>query len=78
MQALKNPKSHMRSQSHDAKLEYDKLNLDYMLPGPADTENRSTPGRLTPQLGPDSLSRSASRQELSSKSRKSARVSLLG
>ncbi|KAL8541989.1 hypothetical protein ACS0TY_003011 [Phlomoides rotata] len=78
VQALKNPKSHMRSQSHDAKIEYEKLNLDYMLPGPAETETRSTPGRLTPQLGPDSLTRSASRQETSNKSRKSARVSLLG
>nr|AML76859.1 putative LOV domain-containing protein [Marrubium vulgare] len=84
VQALKNPRSHMRSQSHDAKLEHEKLNLDYMLPGPAEAETRSnpgrlsTPGRLTPQLGPDSLTRSASRQEMSSKSRKSARVSLLG
>lgn len=49
-----------------------------MLPGLAESENKSTPGRLTPELdGKSNLTRSGSRQE-TNKSRKSARVSLLG
>nr|AML77163.1 putative LOV domain-containing protein [Pogostemon sp. BC-2016] len=79
VQALKHPKSYIRSQSQNAtaKIEHEKLSVDYMLPGPAEAENK-TPGRRTPQLGPDiSLSRSGSRHD-PSKSRKSARISLLG
>lgn len=48
-----------------------------MLPGPAELENRSTPGRLEPD-SKSSLARSGSRQDTSNKSRKSARISLLG
>nr|AML78220.1 putative LOV domain-containing protein [Prunella vulgaris] len=70
VQTVKDPKSHMWSQSQG--------NLDYMLPGLAENDNKSTPGRYTPeQDGKSNLSRSSSRHE-SSKSRKSARVSLLG
>ncbi|KAL2454881.1 Phototropin-2 [Abeliophyllum distichum] len=41
VQTVKHPRSHMKSLSHDttAKNENDKLNLDYMLPGPAEKEN---------------------------------------
>lgn len=71
VQTVKDPKSHISSQSPG-------FNLEYMLPGPAEIENKSTPGRHTPELdGKSNLSRSGSRQD-TNKSRKSARVSLLG
>ncbi|XP_057798307.1 phototropin-2 isoform X2 [Salvia miltiorrhiza] len=66
VQTVKDPKSQIAS------------NLDYMLPGLAENDNKSTPGRHTP--GPDgksNLSRSGSRQD-TNKSRKSTRISLLG
>nr|AML78511.1 putative LOV domain-containing protein [Oxera pulchella] len=81
VQTLKDPKSHMRSSSYDAiaKIGYEKLNQDYMLPGQAEMENRSTPGRQTLELGSTSnLARPSSPGDISNKSRKSARVSLLG
>nr|AML77151.1 putative LOV domain-containing protein [Verbena hastata] len=77
VQTLKDPKSHKRSKSLDcvAKTDSEKLNLDYMLPGPA----KGTPGRQT--FAVDSkieLSRSSSRQDTINKSRKSTRISLMG
>nr|AML77112.1 putative LOV domain-containing protein [Nepeta cataria] len=66
VQTVKDPKSHMWSQSHGD---------HYMLPGLAETENKTTPGRHTPEM--DALSRSSSRQE-TNKSIKSTRLSLLG
>ncbi|XP_042032728.1 phototropin-2-like [Salvia splendens] len=66
VQTVKDPKSQISS------------NPDYMLPGLAESDTKSTPGRLTPQLDRKSgLSRSGSRQE-TNKSRKSTRLSLLG
>ncbi|KAK4487645.1 hypothetical protein RD792_005699 [Penstemon davidsonii] len=79
VQTMKDPRSHIKTQSHDAiaKTEYEKLNLDYMLPGLAD--NKGTPGRQTPLLDSTSnLSRSGSRQDTTNKSRKSSRISLMG
>nr|AML76868.1 putative LOV domain-containing protein [Antirrhinum majus] len=81
VQTLKDPRSHIKSLSQDtaAKTEYEKLNLDYMLPGPAEIVNNGTSGKQTPQVGPtSSLSRSVSQKDTSNKSRKSARVSLKG
>ncbi|GFP87001.1 phototropin-2 [Phtheirospermum japonicum] len=81
VQTLKDPMSHIRSHSHDtvAKTEYEKLNLDYMLPGPAQLENRGTPGRKGTELDSKSnLARSGSRQDTSNKSRKSGPVSSMG
>ncbi|CAA0838862.1 Phototropin-2 [Striga hermonthica] len=70
VQTLKDPKSHIRSHSHDikSKTEYEKMNLDYM------------PVRRASELDPRSiLARSVSRQDTSNKSRKSAgSVSLMG
>ncbi|KAL1532884.1 Phototropin-2 [Salvia divinorum] len=66
VQTVKDPKSQISS------------NPNYMLPVLAESENKSTPGRHTPQLdGKSGLSRSGSRQE-TNKSRKSTRISLLG
>nr|AML78634.1 putative LOV domain-containing protein [Kigelia africana] len=79
VQTLKDPKSHMKSQSHDivAKNDYEKL--DYMLPGPAEMVKKGTPGRQTPEMDSNSnLNCSDSRQDTSNKSRKSARISLMG
>ncbi|KAH6804227.1 phototropin 2 [Perilla frutescens var. frutescens] len=71
VQTVKDPKSQISSQSHG-------LNLDYMLPGPAEIENKSTPGRHTPEVDVKGiLARSGSRQD-ANKSRKSVRISLLG
>lgn len=81
MQTLKDPKSHLRSHSHDSvsKIEFEKLNLDGMLPGPAAEENKGTPGRKTFQLDSKSkLARSDSHKDGSNMSRKSTRVSLMG
>nr|AML76928.1 putative LOV domain-containing protein [Lindenbergia philippensis] len=78
VQTLKDPKSHIRSHSHDTvvKSDYEKLNLDYMLPEPAHVENKATPGRKTTEFDLKSnLARSGSRQEASNKSRK---LSLMG
>ncbi|GER46289.1 phototropin 2 [Striga asiatica] len=70
VQTLKDPKSHIRSHSHDikSKTEYEKMNLDYM------------PVRRASELDPRSiLTRSVSRQDSSNKSRKSAgSMSLMG
>ncbi|XP_047969084.1 phototropin-2-like isoform X2 [Salvia hispanica] len=66
VQTVKDPKSQISS------------NPNYMLPGLAESDTKSTPGRLTPQLDRKSgLSRSGSHQE-TNKSRKSTRLSLLG
>nr|AML78924.1 putative LOV domain-containing protein [Handroanthus umbellatus] len=79
VQTLKDPKSHMRSQSHDVIVKADCEKLDYMLPGPAEMERKGTPGRQTPQMDSNSnLVRSGSRQDTSNKSRKSSRISLMG
>nr|AML78295.1 putative LOV domain-containing protein [Lantana camara] len=81
VQTLKDPKSHIRSKSHDgvSKTEYDNLNRDYMLPGPARMEYKGTPGRQTSELDSKSnLSRSGSRQDTINKARKSSRISLMG
>ncbi|KAI3448675.1 hypothetical protein Pfo_005340 [Paulownia fortunei] len=81
VQTLKDPRSHIRSQSHDtvAKTEYEKLNQDYMLPGPAEMENKGTPGRKTSERDSKSnLARSGSRQDTSNKSRNSGHMSLMG
>ncbi|XP_071932240.1 phototropin-2 isoform X1 [Coffea arabica] len=68
VQTIKHPRSLIRSLSHDitAKVESEKFNIDYMLPGPAVTENVATSGRQTPH------------HDFSKKSRKSARISLMG
>nr|AML77282.1 putative LOV domain-containing protein [Gelsemium sempervirens] len=68
VQTVKHPRSHSRSISHDTttpKHQNEKFNLEYMLPGPAETESTGTP-RQTP------------RQDSSRKSRKSGRTSLMG
>ncbi|XP_022897933.1 phototropin-2-like [Olea europaea var. sylvestris] len=79
LQTVKHPRSHMKSLSHDTTAEHenDKLNLDYMLPGPAAMGNTGTPGRKISQLD--------SRNDLHSKtnsqgrrSSKSGRNSLMG
>ncbi|KAL0413241.1 UNVERIFIED_CONTAM: Phototropin-2 [Sesamum radiatum] len=75
VQTLKDPRSHKRSQSHDtvAMTEYEKL--DYMLPGPAEMENKGTPRRQTTELGSKiNLSHSGSQQDTSNKSSKSMRM----
>nr|AML77201.1 putative LOV domain-containing protein [Digitalis purpurea] len=80
VQTLKDPKSQIKSQSHNtvANSDHEKLNLKYLLPGSAEMDTISTPGRQTPRLDPGSnLSRTNSRQDIS-KSRKSTRVSLMG
>ncbi|KAL7083885.1 hypothetical protein ACP275_14G189400 [Erythranthe tilingii] len=75
VQTLKDPKSHMRSKSQD----YEKLNLDYMLPAQAAQGIKGTPVRKLSEVGNRSnLSRSGSRSEANNKSRKSTRVSLMG
>ncbi|KAL3516311.1 hypothetical protein ACH5RR_023213, partial [Cinchona calisaya] len=68
VQTIKHPRSHIRSMSHDTtpKFESEKFNLDYLLPGPAVTENVATPGRQTPC------------KNSNKKTRKSARISLMG
>lgn len=79
VQTIKHPRSHMKSLSHEttAKNENDKLNLDYMLPGPAELDNTGAPGRKTSQLDSrnDLPSKSTSRYT-SSRSSKSGRNSL--
>nr|AML78200.1 putative LOV domain-containing protein [Anisacanthus quadrifidus] len=81
VQTVKDPKSRMRSRSHDisVKSEREKSNLDYMLPGPNEWVFKGTPRRKTSVRDSKSnLVRSGSRQDASSKSRKSTRVSLMG
>ncbi|RVX12250.1 Phototropin-2 [Vitis vinifera] len=58
--------------------EVEKFHLDYLLPKSAELDNISTPGRQTPQVDSRNISRSGSRQEAGKKSRKSARISLMG
>lgn len=68
VQTVKNPRSHIRSASHDTstpKYEGQSFNLDYMLPAPAETQSVGTPKEQT--LRQDSR-----------KSRKSSRISLMG
>nr|AML77519.1 putative LOV domain-containing protein [Holarrhena pubescens] len=68
VQTIKNPRSHIRSMSHDTstpKHEGENFNLEYMLPGPAETESVGSPSVQT------------SRQN-SRKSGKSGRISLVG
>nr|AML78336.1 putative LOV domain-containing protein [Helwingia japonica] len=74
VQTLKHPRPHIESMNHDttSKHEEDNLNLNFMLPGSAEIQDMSTPGRQTPQLDfGRNLSRSSSK-----KIRKSGRVSL--
>nr|AML79642.1 putative LOV domain-containing protein [Uncarina grandidieri] len=81
VQTLKDPRSHKRSQSHDtaAMVGYEKLNLDYMLPGPAGLENKGNPRRQTSEVDSKiNLSHSGSQEDTRNKSRKSVRISLMG
>lgn len=75
-------KIHIRTMSHDAtnKIEeHEKFNLDYALPISAESENKSTPGRQTPQVDYKvDVSRTSSVQEDGKSSRKSGRNSLMG
>nr|AML79423.1 putative LOV domain-containing protein [Apocynum androsaemifolium] len=67
VQTIKYPRSHLRSVSHDTstpKHEGENFNLEYVLPGPADTESVGTPVQTPLQN--------------SRKSRKSGRISLMG
>nr|AML77694.1 putative LOV domain-containing protein [Bixa orellana] len=78
VQTIKDPRSHTGERSDDVSSkqeEQEKFNLDYVLPNSADIENISTPGRLTPIPG---SSTATPLQETGKKSRKSARVSLMG
>ncbi|XVE93021.1 hypothetical protein REPUB_Repub01dG0154000 [Reevesia pubescens] len=78
VQTLKHPHSHIRTMSNDTsnKLqEQEKFNLDYFLPKFAEIENISTPGRYTPQ---SDFSTATPMQEIDKKTRKSARISLMG
>ncbi|PSS05096.1 Phototropin-2 like [Actinidia chinensis var. chinensis] len=81
VQTLKHPRSHIQSimQDTSAKHEGEELNLDYILPKPAEIENLSTPGRHTPLLDfRINVSRASSALEFGKKSRKSVRLSLMG
>ncbi|KAL2536893.1 Phototropin-2 [Forsythia ovata] len=81
VQTVKHPRSHMKSQNQDttAKNENDKLNLDYMLPGPAEKENTGTPGRKNSQLDSrNDLPSKGTGHDTGSRSSKSGRVSLMG
>ncbi|PPR82661.1 hypothetical protein GOBAR_AA38054 [Gossypium barbadense] len=78
VQTVKHPHSHNQTISNDATNkdeEQEKFNLDYVLPQSAEIENTSTPGRYTPQ---SDFSTATPMQEFDKKSRKSARVSLMG
>ncbi|CAI9102565.1 OLC1v1000855C1 [Oldenlandia corymbosa var. corymbosa] len=68
VQTVKHPRAHARSVSHDVNLksQSEKLKLEFMLPEPAGIDSNSTPGRQTPHWDVDK------------KSRKSARISLMG
>ncbi|XP_034681382.1 phototropin-2 [Vitis riparia] len=83
VQTVKHPHSHAhaRTMSHDGTVkneEVEKFQLDYLLPKSAELDNISTPSRQTPQVDSRNISRSGSRQEAGKKSRKSARISLMG
>ena len=52
-----------------------KFNLDFVLPKSAKIENISTPGRYTPR---SDFSTATPMQEIGKKTRKSARISLMG
>ncbi|XP_031102833.1 phototropin-2-like [Ipomoea triloba] len=69
VQTVKNPRSSAKSISQDAK------QMDFMLPRLAETESIGTPSSQTPQWDPEG---NLSRQDSDKKSRKSARVSLMG
>ncbi|XP_022727062.1 phototropin-2-like isoform X2 [Durio zibethinus] len=78
VQTLKHPQSHIQTISTDAtnKLEEpEKFNLDYVLPKSAEIENISSPGRYSPQ---SDFSTATPTQEIGKKTRKSARISLMG
>ncbi|XP_040964073.1 phototropin-2 isoform X1 [Gossypium hirsutum] len=78
VQTVKHPHSHNQTISNDATNkveEQEKFNLDYVPPQSAEIENTSTPGRNTPQ---SDFSTATPMQEFDNKSRKSARVSLMG
>ncbi|MBA0804323.1 hypothetical protein Gohar_003912, partial [Gossypium harknessii] len=78
VQTVKHPHSHNQTISNDATNkveEQEKFNLDYVLPQSAEIENTSTPRRNTPQ---SDFSTATPIQEFDKKSRKSARVSLMG
>nr|AML79650.1 putative LOV domain-containing protein [Carapichea ipecacuanha] len=68
VQTIKCSRSHARSVSHDINPKYgsEKFNIDCMLPAPAGVESIATPGRQTP------------RWDSNKKTRKSARISLMG
>nr|AML79185.1 putative LOV domain-containing protein [Schlegelia parasitica] len=77
VQTLKDPRS--RSYDSLAKTAYEKLNLDYMLPGSAEMVNKGNPGRQTSELDSKSnLARSGSCQDTRNKSRKSGPISSIG
>ncbi|CAI9781704.1 unnamed protein product [Fraxinus pennsylvanica] len=81
VQTVKHPQSHMKSLSHDTTAEHenDKLNLDYMLPGPAEMGNTGTPGRKISQRDSiKDLHSKSTRQDTGSRSSKSGRNSLMG
>lgn len=75
VQTVKGPRSHIKSsQDASSATDKEKQQSDFMLPKSADTESISTPGRYTPQWE----TRSDMSQESGKKSKKSARVSLMG
>nr|AML76452.1 putative LOV domain-containing protein [Manilkara zapota] len=78
VQTLKRPRQSIKHAT-TGKHEEEEFNLDYILPKPGETENMGAPGRQTPQFySRTDLSRPKSFQELSKKSRKSVRISLMG
>lgn len=79
---MKHPRSHIRSVSQDTNSkpeEEGKFNLDYVLPSSSELINLDIPSRQTPQFDNRSdISQVSSSQDADRKSRKSARISMLG
>nr|AML79549.1 putative LOV domain-containing protein [Cyrilla racemiflora] len=81
VQTVKHPRSQMKSLSHGTAAEHenDKLNLDYMLPGPAEMGNTGTPGRKISQLDSrKDLDGKSNNQDTGGRSSQSGRNSLMG
>ncbi|KAH7518222.1 hypothetical protein FEM48_Zijuj09G0148600 [Ziziphus jujuba var. spinosa] len=82
VQTVKHPRSHIRSVSQDTNSkpeEEGKFNLDYVLPSSSELINLDIPSRQTPQFDNRSdISQVSSSQDADRKSRKSARISMLG
>nr|AML79465.1 putative LOV domain-containing protein [Peltoboykinia watanabei] len=73
VQTVKHPRSQTQPASSDI---HDKFNLDHILPQPTEIDNKS--GRQTPQFNSIGDVSHMSYHEADKKSRKSARISLLG